>query len=172
METDPIHQLREHPRPPADLERRTLAAVRAAGGLRQPSGRRWLAAAAAAVIFIAGVGAGRMWTPTQTDVTGQPRYLLLLAGDTLPEVNLGDRSREYGEWARSVSRNGVYIRGAELAPMARLIGVAAESSLGRELATVGGYFIVEAGTEAEAVRLAESCPHVKYGGAIQVRKLL
>lgn len=172
METDPIHELREYPRPPADLERRTLAAVRAAGGLRQHHARRWVVAAAAAVIFIAGVGAGRLWPPTQAEVTGRPRYLLLLAGDTVPEVSPGDRAKEYGEWARSVSVNGIYIRGAELAPTARLIGVAAETSLGRELATVGGYFIVEASTETEAVRLAESCPHVKYGGVIQVRKLL
>lgn len=176
MESDPIDALRSHPQPPEDLERRIVTAVRAAGGLqpRHSRGRPWLAAAAAAMIFLAGVSAGRLWVPAPADevTSGRARYLLLLAGDVTPTADGGSRSGEYGAWARSVSATGVFIRGAELSPTARLVGVAPDTPLARELASVGGYFIVEAETEAEVVRLAESCPHVKYGGVVQVRKLL
>lgn len=176
MESDPIDALRSHPQPPEDLERRIVAAVRAAGGLqaRRSLGRVWLAAAAAAIIFVAGVGVGSRWWPAQADevAPGRARYLLLLAGDVTPAAGGGTRSAEYGAWARAVSATGVFVRGAELSPTVRLVGAAADTPLARELASVGGYFIIEAETEDEAVRLAASCPHVKYGGAVQVRKLL
>ena len=36
---------------------------------------------------------------------------------------------------------------------------------------VGGFFILAAGDYDEACRLAESCPHLQYGGRIEVREI-
>jgi hypothetical protein len=36
---------------------------------------------------------------------------------------------------------------------------------------LGGYFILKAADYAEAVRLSESCPHLKYNGRIEVREV-
>jgi len=36
---------------------------------------------------------------------------------------------------------------------------------------VGGFFIISATDYAEACRIAESCPHVKYGSYIEVRQV-
>jgi hypothetical protein len=36
---------------------------------------------------------------------------------------------------------------------------------------VGGFFILAAGDYDEACRLAESCPHLTYGGRIEVRQI-
>lgn len=36
---------------------------------------------------------------------------------------------------------------------------------------VGGYFLVRAKDYDEAARLAEGCPHLKYGGRIEVRQI-
>ena len=36
---------------------------------------------------------------------------------------------------------------------------------------VGGFFMLSARDYAEACRLAESCPHVKYGSYIEVRQV-
>lgn len=36
---------------------------------------------------------------------------------------------------------------------------------------VGGYFIVKADDYAQAVELAKSCPHLKYGPKIDVREI-
>lgn len=178
MEIDPIDALRSHPHPPPELEDRVVTAVRSAGGMRsRPSpGRMWFIAVAATAIFAAGVGAGRTWLMPTTDApAGRTRYLLLLAGDVAPAANGSSRSEEYSDWARTVHAAGVTIRGAELSPVAKLVGAEGSATAARDLTaleSVGGYFIVEVETEADAVRLAESCPHVKYGGAIQIRKLL
>ncbi len=36
---------------------------------------------------------------------------------------------------------------------------------------VGGYFVLKAADYEEACRLAESCPHLGYGGRIEVRQI-
>jgi len=36
---------------------------------------------------------------------------------------------------------------------------------------LGGYYIVAAGTYDEAVDLARDCPHLEYGGTIEVREI-
>ena len=36
---------------------------------------------------------------------------------------------------------------------------------------IGGYFIVKADSYAQAVELAKSCPHIKYGPKIEVREI-
>ena len=35
---------------------------------------------------------------------------------------------------------------------------------------IGGYFAISAADYDEACRIAESCPHLKYGGRIEVRQ--
>lgn len=177
MEIDPLDALRTHPQPPPDLEGRVVTAVIASQGWRPPApGRRgWLlVAAAAAVFFVIGVSVGRVSkepVPT-TSESSAARYMLLLAGEVAPAADGSSRSEEYGAWARSVSATGVFIRGAELSPVARLVGAPPMDALAEGLATVGGYFIIEAPSEEDAVRLAQTCPHVKHGGTIQIRRLL
>jgi hypothetical protein len=36
---------------------------------------------------------------------------------------------------------------------------------------VAGFFVISAGDYAEACRIAESCPHLKYGSHIEVRQV-
>ena len=36
---------------------------------------------------------------------------------------------------------------------------------------IGGYFIVAAADYAEAVRLTRDCPHLEYGGTIEIREI-
>ena len=36
---------------------------------------------------------------------------------------------------------------------------------------LGGYFLIEASDDAAAAALARTCPHIKYGGSIVVRRV-
>ena len=36
---------------------------------------------------------------------------------------------------------------------------------------VAGYFVIEAGDYDEAVELSKSCPHLSYGGTIELRQI-
>jgi len=177
MEPDPLDTLRRDPQPPLDLERRVVAAVKAAGGFGAPqAGRSFVRQlAAAVVIFASGIGVGLAWpadpgavTPPATSVGS---FLLLLGGDVTPASDGSSRAAEYGDWARTVAASGIAIRGAELADGGRVVSARGPSAPMAALVAAGGYFIVDVETEADAVALAESSPHVKNGGSVVVRRL-
>ena len=87
-------------------------------------------------------------------------------------------TREYVDWADRMRAEGHLKAGSKLTDDAGKIlrakdgrptttdGPYAES---REI--VGGYFLLDADSYAEACRIAESCPHLKYGSYIEVRQV-
>jgi hypothetical protein len=169
-----IDSLRQGPAPPADLESRVLAAARSGGLVR---GSRWPARlaqlAAAIVLFAAGAAAGRfLLGPPAGPADAQPpgRYLLLLAGDVTPSADGDTRASEYGAWARGLAERGIAIEGEELTERAAV--VSPRGSAFPELSTVGGFFLIEAESAEAAAALARSCPHVKYGGSVVIRKVV
>jgi hypothetical protein len=114
-----------------------------------------------------------------------PSFLLLL--HTSPEQrrqlpsnpdDLTRITREYMEWADRMRARGFYKGGDKLTNDA---GKILRSQSGRVATTdgpypeskeiIGGYFLISATDYAEACRLAESCPHVKYGSYIEVRQV-
>jgi hypothetical protein len=175
---DPLGEaagLRNTPSPSADLEHRVVEALRHEGLVRTRSAWPGLAAIAAALlIFVAGAAIGHYLTPgagPDTRVTNEPnRYLLLLAGDVTPAVDGSSRAAEYGEWARGVAARGMAISGDELAAHAEVV-TNTKSVTFPDLSSVGGYFLIEAADDAAAAALARTCPHVRYGGSIVVRRV-
>ena len=67
-----------------------------------------------------------------------------------------ERFAEYGRWADSLRAAGKLERTAALA------GPGA----------ITGFFIVRATNDEEAARLAAACPHTKYRGRVEVRRLI
>ena len=111
-------------------------------------------------------------------------FLLLLHAPTEgpanvdPEV-LTRRTREYMDWADRMRSEG-RLKGANR--LTKDAGKILRGNGGRPVTTdgpyaesreiVGGYFMLSANDYAEACRLAESCPHVKYGSYIEVRQVM
>ena len=90
------------------------------------------------------------------------QYMLLLY-DT-PTLAPGDHAPEYGKWARA---NGAHVvAGDELGVQLATLGSM------REGEKLGGYFIISAASDAEAMRIARDCPHVRNGGALAIRKII
>jgi hypothetical protein len=148
--------------------------VREAGGIRRrPSPGRVAAwAAAAAVIFSLGLVTGRAWpAPASGPSTTTTRWMLLLGGDVSRPPDDSSRAGEYGAWLRDLQTRGIGVSGAELDAGGRVLAGMGGAEPMRPVVETGGYFIIEAPTEAEAVKLAETCPHRKYGGSIVVRRL-
>lgn len=120
--------------------------------------RRWMwagavaAAAAAALLVIT-----HAWSPA--GATGQTYVLLLSPGPdylTPPPGQLEERRAEYGRWADSLARLGkLEVEGRVEPP-----------------GTVDGLFIIRAANDADAARIAATCPHVKYRGHIEVRRFI
>ena len=148
--------------PPARIEERLVDTLRR-DRLIAPR-RRWVtpAAAAAAVLlaFVAGMMMPRRTSPPArpAEATHVRFAILLYSGDIRSDAPR--RHEEYAEWARGVASQGVEISGEDLADQAS------------DPAGPRGFFIVAA-RDADAARaIAASCPHVKYGGRVVVRKIV
>ena len=110
-------------------------------------------------------------------------YLLLLHQDQnrprpSAPAEFAAITKEYMSWAERMRGEGRLQGGEKLTDDA---GKVLRASSGRVAVTdgpyaeskelVGGYFLISAGDYAEACRLAESCPHLKFGGRIEVRQI-
>lgn len=162
--------LRDHLPPhraPAGLRDRvhgTLASRGAAGRSRL---RRWGGLAAAAVLlFVAGVGTGRATQPAPASAPAATYALLLYGGHETPNEVPGARAQEYGRWAANLT-GARFVSGEELGPVVGAYGPTAPSSQER----VEGFFLIDAPTDTAAIAVARQCPHLKYGGRVVLQKL-
>jgi hypothetical protein len=157
--------------PPPGAEARTVAALRARGLLRSTSSRRlqWIAAAC---VVAGAFAAGTLWqrTARQSDTIRGPRFMLLLYGGETNDA--GDRRNEYAGWARSIAMSGIGISGEELSGIAEEIPSTPQVDQPPATMRPRGYFIVSTSTIDEARRIAESCPHLRYGGRISIRPIV
>ena len=175
--------------PPPLLEERVVGALKREGllrparnvrGLRAP--RTGLAVAASLLLFVLGTLAGARWGATPETKTGAGEFMLVLrsaAGQSpapAPE-EVRQRVGEYSEWAGRLRRQGVRVGGERLRREARILrgadgGVAvSEESSEASQDAIAGYFLIEARSYEQAVKVAEGCPHLKYGGTIEVRQI-
>ena len=127
--------------------------------VRAVIGRRgrwiWLSAVAAAATLLVLM---YPWSPARG--RGQTYLLLLSPGPTYltPAPGYLDARRaEYGRWADSLARLGKLDVGGRLEPPGDI---------------VDGLFIIRAANDADAARIAATCPHNKYRGHIELRRFI
>jgi hypothetical protein len=169
--------------PPPDLEERVVGALKSAGLLRTRRRSVWssgapraaLAVAASLLFFVLGALAGARWV-SEPEQSGAPQFMLVLRSapgrsEPLATDEVTRRVREYGDWAGRLRQQGVRVEGERLAREARFLrgATASENNPGAEV--IAGYFLIEARDYEQAVQLAEGCPHLKYGGTIEVRQI-
>ena len=178
--------------PPAELEEKIVAQLKDKGLIESSTESRWTGtlryvavAAAAALIFALGVEVGsiRSSAPDGGTESSDTRQFMLLLFESpgryqsVPEARITERVSEYGNWMRGVVESGVDISGEKLKDEGRALFAGSAGmqvnaipppSEGRLLA---GYFAIEASSLDEALRIGSSCPHLKYGGEIEVREI-
>ena len=165
-----LDQLQREESPSPELENRVVDALRERQLIRNSSktGLRWFSTAAAAIVILAiGFAAGRAWNrPQQVQYT----HILLLQEDrSFQSGHAEDRVQEYSNWARGVASKGTAITGEKLAHDSRLLkGDRSESQASGEIA---GFFLVRAKSEEDALAISRTCPHLRYGGIIELRKI-
>jgi hypothetical protein len=112
-----------------------------------------------------------------------PKYMLFLHED---QGQFADRAREemmrvikeYSAWATKMREEKRFVGGEKLAEDA---GKVLRSKNGRIMVTdgpyaeskeiVGGFFTIMAKSYDEACEIAKECPHLKYGGRVEVREI-
>jgi hypothetical protein len=176
--------------PPPLLEERVVAALKQANLLRSTKNVSWtimsrkgLAVAASFLLFFTlGLLAGAHWIEKPARQSNLPEFMLVLRAEpeqsqprSAAEVHQG--VKEYSAWARGLRQQGVQIDGEKLKSEARFLRVVAgrtvvadnNSATGPD--SIVGYFLIEAQDYEHAVKAAEGCPHLKYGGIVEVRQI-
>jgi hypothetical protein len=132
-----------------------LARVRKATG--RSWGRIWIVSAAAIVVLATMLS----WWVVRRPAPRGDAYVMLLYQDSTyrgpPPGHEMERVAEYARWADSIQAAG-HIMERE----ARLGGSG----------PITGMFIFRAANDSEARRIAESSPHLRYGGHIETRRMI
>lgn len=156
--------------PDGALERRVMAALRAEGLVRTAPHRARAIGLAVVLALIGAIGALLAIEARNIPSTagGSVYILALYEGPTYRSAASGGRSRaaEYARWAQA-HRHGpaVVVGGEELDEPAAVLGVAGDDD-----DTLAGFFLVRAASDADAVSLARTVPHLRYGGTVVVRE--
>lgn len=112
-----------------------------------------------------------------------PQYLLLLHEgpndtDGMSPEEIQSMIREYRAWSESMGAAGHIVAGHKLTDEGGrdLRGWGSEFSVtdgpwAEAKEVIGGFFHVKARDYDEAVKLSRSCPHLKYRGRIELRRV-
>ncbi|HTD61381.1 MAG TPA: hypothetical protein VK679_12055 [Gemmatimonadaceae bacterium] len=147
-----LAELPRERQPDPSLEDRVVGAV-------FPRRRGWVWAGVAAAAAVLLLIVAHPWSrPAPIGDT----YALLLTVDSKyvypPPAELRRREHEYGLWADSLAALGKLDLGGKLVGQGEL--------------PVDGLFIIRAANDADAERIAATCPHFKYGGHVEVRRFI
>jgi len=167
--------------PPPDLLKARVMRSLEQQGLLRGTRRPWMVALHAAALltaFIAGwLISGSMPTVPDASLPGGSRYLLLLYEDAAyqPDRPPAELVAEYSAWLAGLQSQGRIASGEQLGSDAWLIaGEAPGESAPRSgpYGSLTGFFIIVAGSPAEAFEIARTCPHLRHGGRIAVRPVV
>ncbi|MDH3528256.1 MAG: YciI family protein [Acidobacteriota bacterium] len=112
-----------------------------------------------------------------------PGYMLLLHSQTSKDGEFSAEEiqaviGEYMSWKNSIEADGRLIGGEKLADEGgkhiRIESGAIRVTDGpyaEVKEALGGFFAIKAADYAEAVEISKTCPHLKYGGWIELREI-
>jgi hypothetical protein len=169
-EREALENVKDNAVPPQHIERALVDALRHQGLIGAPR-RLWLLPTVAAAAVIVGIAAGMWGSRGLGDrPSSAARYVLLLYAGDQGEAS-PDRREEYARWARTVSAQGTAVSGNELAGDAEEITIAPPPQPYSNPTPLLGYFVIGARDLAEARRIAATCPHLRHGGRIVLRRV-
>jgi hypothetical protein len=164
--------LRRPDSPPASVEEATVARLRSLGVIH-PRRRGLILRPLAGLLALAGsflIGLlARPLLPAGRPADSRHEFLLLLYGD--PRVRTGAEHRdEYVAWGRGLASRGELSKQGELSgDVQTLKGEPRDGPSGEEPL---GFFILRARDLTEALQLSQGCPHLRYGGRVELRPFL
>ncbi len=178
-EREAFDRLSSHKTPPVELEAKVISALKEEGLIKTKTvvmntNLKWaISIAASVLIFFAGSYWGKQSLSTSA-INPTLGYMLILHEDE--NFQPGDPMamfEEYSTWMQNTDESGITISGQELSPEAVLVKSNNSISLDEEASErITGYFILEAKTKEEALKVARLNPHIKYGGTIEVKPFM
>ena len=111
------------------------------------------------------------------------RFILLLHESPTPFAGVSAEEiqavvQEYGAWRQKLADEGRLVGGEKLEDgTARQLSATdgridvTDGPFAEAKEVIGGYFMIEAGDYDEAVTISRECPHLKYGGRVELRRI-
>ena len=166
--------------PPVDLEKRVIAKLTEQGEINKTARPiSWMKSIAAALALLISsllaFYAGKYSVLLSGQSDSAIAYMLLLKEDDgYISGDAEERFSEYALWMIGTADKGVSIDGQELSPESALVESGNKITHLSENQTdrVTGYFIIKTPSLDQAIDIANSCPHVKYGGKIDIKKII
>ena len=134
---------------------------------------------AAGLLLSVGVSLGRASVPVPPPAA--THVLLLRGGARVGAQPVDDSTTRaiYSAWARREGLSGAVVGGEELAARGTRVKQRPSGPDASEVGTAGlaeddvvGYFLVRAASRAEAIRIALRCPHLQFGGVVELREIV
>jgi hypothetical protein len=112
------------------------------------------------------------------------RYLIMIYGkesdwENISPERAGEIMGAYNAYTAKLKAAGVHIAGDELRPVADAKSIRGPGGLkvvdGPYVDTkeqLGGYYLIEAPNEAEALKWAKQCPTTMHGGGMELRAIM
>jgi hypothetical protein len=174
--------------PPDFLEERIVSALKANRFIRSSkinlpnrAVKVGLPVAASVALFIIGVAVGLRWRATPSGAQNSPQFMLVLRESshdlqTASPDRIAQAIGEYSAWAKNLQQEGLLVDGEKLKDETQFLDlvngkptVSQTQPLGRDIVT--GFFLIRAPDYPRALSIAESCPHLTYGGVIELRQI-
>jgi hypothetical protein len=176
-EFEELRSLHHESEPSTDLEDKIVSLLKGKGLIRQSRTKLFIksagAIAACLILFSAGLLTGlNNASRKQITLTENTFVLFLIRGPEYQEASSPELQKqrivEYANWARELRNEGTPISGVKLHDETTFVG---EPHPGSETYQIAGYFLVEAKDFQTASEIAKKCPHAKYGGEIEIRRV-
>jgi hypothetical protein len=96
-------------------------------------------------------------------------------GEYTPE-QFQEMIQPYVDWSRKLREEGRLISADELASGGKTIrkngaGFVVDGPFTETKEDIGGYFLIRADDEAEAIEIAKGCPNFAHGGFVELRQV-
>ena len=165
--------------PPAGLEERIVSNLRERQLIQLRPEKmitpyRLIAVAACLVSFVAGMSYQKMRSTSAATVSMSEStfVLFLLEGSSYQDAQGQEQQQErisaYRNWAIDLRKQGIPVSGTKLQDEKNLLGEIVEETVQEE---ISGYFLIDAESREEALAIARKCPHLQFGGRIEVRRI-
>lgn len=173
-EKEAFEALRQPVQPDIQLEDRVVNALKKEELIRAGSGwKQWaLRIAASIALLAAGIIIGKItYSPMET--TSQFNYMLVLYEDSrFTPSDPEEMFTEYSKWMTGIQEQGVTIDGQEMKPTSLFLEPDGSQVTTENERRVGGYFVINAISLDQAIKIAKNSPHLKYGGSIEVKEFM
>jgi hypothetical protein len=141
--------------------------------------------AVAALILTGCIAAGYFFGQSKTTRQPQPiaanlgkeKFVLLVHNDDTPPANPNEQFEVYAKWLADIKASrfadGEALHGDRtiIAGTGGQVEIATQPLPPNNREAVSGFFIFEADNAADAQAIARTCPHLRYGGTLELRQV-